>query len=153
MRRGYKRDVYLVLCCWKSHKTNSFVCTPPPFLFSETKKNKKFQRKKRKRRRKRKKNRMEKTKVGKCILVLSGKGGVGKSTVACQLAFTLAQSGFKVGVLDVDLCGPRFGFFFFFLFFFFFGFVCLCWFFMLFVVCCLLFVFLMSWLLFFLVLF
>ncbi|KAL5475389.1 hypothetical protein EMCRGX_G025198 [Ephydatia muelleri] len=40
------------------------------------------------------------------ILVLSGKGGVGKSTVATQLALTLVQAGNKVGVLDIDLCGP-----------------------------------------------
>nr|CAG4648781.1 EOG090X0A5B [Polyphemus pediculus] len=40
------------------------------------------------------------------ILVLSGKGGVGKSTVSTQLALTLQLSGFKVGLLDVDLCGP-----------------------------------------------
>jgi len=40
------------------------------------------------------------------ILVLSGKGGVGKSTVASQLALLLMDAGFKVGLLDVDLCGP-----------------------------------------------
>uniref|UniRef100_A0AAV1TDS5 Cytosolic Fe-S cluster assembly factor NUBP1 homolog n=1 Tax=Peronospora matthiolae TaxID=2874970 RepID=A0AAV1TDS5_9STRA len=40
------------------------------------------------------------------ILVLSGKGGVGKSTVACQLAFALASKGFQVGLLDVDITGP-----------------------------------------------
>ncbi len=40
------------------------------------------------------------------ILVLSGKGGVGKSTVATQLALTLVHGGKKVGLLDVDLCGP-----------------------------------------------
>jgi Mrp family chromosome partitioning ATPase len=40
------------------------------------------------------------------ILVLSGKGGVGKSTVATQLARCLVNSGCKVGLLDVDLCGP-----------------------------------------------
>ncbi|XP_028395562.1 cytosolic Fe-S cluster assembly factor NUBP2 homolog [Dendronephthya gigantea] len=40
------------------------------------------------------------------ILVLSGKGGVGKSTVASQLACTLYKMGMKVGLLDVDLCGP-----------------------------------------------
>lgn len=40
------------------------------------------------------------------LLVLSGKGGVGKSTVACQLAFALAGKGFQVGLLDVDITGP-----------------------------------------------
>jgi Mrp family chromosome partitioning ATPase len=40
------------------------------------------------------------------ILVLSGKGGVGKSTVCCQLAHTLSARGYGVGVLDVDICGP-----------------------------------------------
>lgn len=40
------------------------------------------------------------------ILVLSGKGGVGKSTIASQLAFTLAQKGKEVGLLDIDICGP-----------------------------------------------
>ncbi|BES98802.1 unnamed protein product [Nesidiocoris tenuis] len=40
------------------------------------------------------------------ILVLSGKGGVGKSTVSVQLALGLREKGFKVGLLDVDLCGP-----------------------------------------------
>ena len=40
------------------------------------------------------------------ILVLSGKGGVGKSTVAANLAISLAEAGRKVGLLDVDLHGP-----------------------------------------------
>lgn len=40
------------------------------------------------------------------ILVLSGKGGVGKSTVSAQLASCFLRKGFKVGILDVDLCGP-----------------------------------------------
>ncbi len=40
------------------------------------------------------------------ILVLSGKGGVGKSTVAVNLAVTLALSGKKVGLLDIDIHGP-----------------------------------------------
>lgn len=45
-------------------------------------------------------------KVKKVMLVLSGKGGVGKSSVTTQLALTLASKGFKVGVLDIDLTGP-----------------------------------------------
>jgi Mrp family chromosome partitioning ATPase len=44
--------------------------------------------------------------VSHVVLVLSGKGGVGKSTVAAQLCHTLAHQGFAVGLLDVDLCGP-----------------------------------------------
>ena len=44
--------------------------------------------------------------VSHVILVLSGKGGVGKSTVAAQLCHTLASQGYAVGLLDVDLCGP-----------------------------------------------
>lgn len=44
--------------------------------------------------------------IGRKILVLSGKGGVGKSTVAANLAISLARAGKKVGLLDVDLHGP-----------------------------------------------
>jgi len=40
------------------------------------------------------------------ILVMSGKGGVGKSTVAAYLSVALAKKGFRVGLMDVDLHGP-----------------------------------------------
>lgn len=40
------------------------------------------------------------------ILVLSGKGGVGKSSITTQLALTLSLQGHPVGVLDIDLTGP-----------------------------------------------
>lgn len=40
------------------------------------------------------------------ILILSGKGGVGKSSVTTQTALTLCRMGLKVGVLDIDLTGP-----------------------------------------------
>ena len=45
-------------------------------------------------------------KVKNKILVLSGKGGVGKSTVAVNLSIALALAGMKVGLLDVDVHGP-----------------------------------------------
>ncbi len=41
------------------------------------------------------------------IMVLSGKGGVGKTTVAVNLAVTLALKGYKVGLLDADIHGPN----------------------------------------------
>ncbi len=44
--------------------------------------------------------------IGHIIMVLSGKGGVGKSTVAANLAFALADRGHRVGLLDADLHGP-----------------------------------------------
>ncbi|MGA2326000.1 MAG: Mrp/NBP35 family ATP-binding protein [Bryobacteraceae bacterium] len=44
--------------------------------------------------------------IGRKLVVLSGKGGVGKSTVAPNLAAALAADHFKVGLLDVDIHGP-----------------------------------------------
>jgi Mrp family chromosome partitioning ATPase len=41
------------------------------------------------------------------IVVLSGKGGVGKSTVAVNLAVGLAAKGYQVGLLDIDMHGPN----------------------------------------------
>jgi ATP-binding protein involved in chromosome partitioning len=44
--------------------------------------------------------------VRNVILVMSGKGGVGKSTVATNLTMALARSGHRVGLLDADIYGP-----------------------------------------------
>ena len=44
--------------------------------------------------------------IGKVIAVVSGKGGVGKSTVTCTLAAAMAARGKRVGVLDADITGP-----------------------------------------------
>ena len=44
--------------------------------------------------------------LGRIIAVASGKGGVGKSTVAANLAVTLAQRGLRIGLVDADLYGP-----------------------------------------------
>lgn len=52
---------------------------------------------------------IEKTKldnVKNIIVVASGKGGVGKSTVAANLCITLARQGYQVGLLDADIYGP-----------------------------------------------
>ena len=47
-----------------------------------------------------------KSTVKKVIAVVSGKGGVGKSTVTSMLAVSMARQGYKVGVLDADITGP-----------------------------------------------
>jgi len=44
--------------------------------------------------------------LAKIIVVTSGKGGVGKSTVAINIAATLKNKGFKVGIFDADIYGP-----------------------------------------------
>jgi len=46
------------------------------------------------------------SKIKHKILVLSNKGGVGKSSVAVNLACSLSEKGFEVGILDADLHGP-----------------------------------------------
>lgn len=53
-------------------------------------------------------SKQDNTRSGKrrTIMVMSGKGGVGKSTVAVNLALSLAAKGFKVGLVDVDIHGP-----------------------------------------------
>jgi ATP-binding protein involved in chromosome partitioning len=47
------------------------------------------------------------TQIRHKILVMSGKGGVGKSSVAVSLALALARAGHKVGLMDVDIHGPN----------------------------------------------
>lgn len=46
------------------------------------------------------------TEIKKIIAVMSGKGGVGKSSVASQIAVSLKNKNYKVGLLDADITGP-----------------------------------------------
>ena len=48
----------------------------------------------------------EHSQIRHTIAVMSGKGGVGKSSVSAMLAVTLAREGFQVGLLDADITGP-----------------------------------------------
>jgi Mrp family chromosome partitioning ATPase len=46
------------------------------------------------------------SKIDKVVAIMSGKGGVGKSSVTALMAIALRNQGFKVGILDADITGP-----------------------------------------------
>ena len=45
--------------------------------------------------------------IGRKIMIMSGKGGVGKTTVTVSLARALIKAGYSVGILDTDIHGPN----------------------------------------------
>ena len=45
-------------------------------------------------------------KIKSKFLIMSGKGGVGKSSVSVNIAIALANKGFKIGLMDADIHGP-----------------------------------------------
>ena len=51
-------------------------------------------------------NKFDLSHLGKIIFVASGKGGVGKSTISNNIATSIAELGFKVGLMDADIYGP-----------------------------------------------
>ncbi len=46
------------------------------------------------------------SKIKHKLIIISGKGGVGKTTVAVNLAYGLATKGYRIGILDIDIHGP-----------------------------------------------